>query len=64
MNMKVTFCQNQTANVLLAAKAEQAQELGDSLDIQADIPILPGIDPMDLCSLSGKCPGQRAGSGG
>ena len=53
LNMKVTFCQNQTANVLLAAKAEQAQELGASLDIQADIPILPGIDPMDLCSLLG-----------
>ena len=53
LNTKVTFCENQTANILLASKMEQAQELQACLDIEADIPDLPGIDPMDLCSLLG-----------
>lgn len=64
LNTKVTFCENQTANILLASKMEQAQELQACLDIEADIPDLPGHRSYGSLLTSGKCPGQRSGSSG
>lgn len=51
----IRFCENNTANVVLSAKSEQAASAGIRMEIKAEIPDELPIAEIELCSLLGNC---------
>lgn len=54
------FCENETVNIVLAAKADALAQSGIAADFQVTLPADLAIADTDLCALLGQRPRQRA----